>query len=215
MKPIISLHRASFGYDGEPILRDLTLSIPAEAFIGIVGPNGAGKSTLFRGLVGLLSPLSGKIDRDPALSQRVGYVPQRDQLDSLYPLTAREVIAMGLVGVSPWYRYPSSAENDRIPHVLEQVGMRHYADRAFAELSGGQRQRVLIARALVIDPLLLVLDEPTAGIDPASEEKILELLKTLNSDGKTILIVSHRDQALKRYAQRILEVNDGTVKEHV
>lgn len=213
LTPLIRLEKASFGYSRVPVIRDVSLAIRREEFVAIVGPNGAGKSTLFRGLVGLLSPLSGTIDRDSALKHHVGYVPQRDQLDPLYPVTAHEVVAMGLVGVLPWYRFPDQSLTLRISSVLDQVGMRRHAGHVFSDLSGGQRQRVLIARALVIDPLLLVLDEPTSGIDPDAEEIILELLKTLHQNGKTILMVSHRDQALRRYANRVLEVKSGAVTE--
>jgi ABC-type Mn2+/Zn2+ transport system ATPase subunit len=120
---------------------------------------------------------------------------------------------MGLVGVLPWYRFPRNADLKAVSESLDQVGMLKHANHSFADLSGGQRQRVLIARALVIDPVLLVLDEPTAGIDPQAEIIILDLLKTLHENGKTILMVSHRDQSLRQYVARVVEVKGNKVTE--
>lgn len=212
MKDLITFQNAAFGYDRTPIIRNLSLCVPEGAFIGIVGPNGAGKSTLFKGLVGLLPPMAGSLHRAASLTRRIGYVPQRDQLDPLYPLTAEEVVTMGLVGILPWYRYPDKIQQARVMSSLDQVGMRSSAGQSFASLSGGQRQRVLIARALVIDPLLLVLDEPTAGIDPQAEIVILDLLQTLHQQGKSILMVSHRDMTLRKHVKNIWHVEDGGVQ---
>ncbi len=213
MSELITLKNASFGYSKTPILRDVSLTIHSQEFIGISGPNGAGKSTLLRGLVGLLPVLSGKLYRNPSLERRIGYVPQRDKLDSLFPLTAHEVVEMGLVGIHPWHRFLNKAHQERIASSLDQVGMLKLSHHPFADLSGGQRQRVLIARALVIDPILLVLDEPTSGIDPQAEETILNLLQSLHTSGKTILMVSHRDQSLRQFASRVLEVKGQKVAE--
>ena len=211
--PLITLENASFGYNKKPVIRNVSLVVRRGEFIGIVGPNGAGKTTLFRGILGLIPPIEGRVIRAAELHRRIGYVPQRDQLDSIYPVTASDVVYMGLVGILPWYRFPGETALQTIQASLDKVGMLTFSNHPFAELSGGQRQRVLIARALAIAPLLLVLDEPTAGIDPAAEESILLLLDKLQEQGETILMVSHRLQALHKHARRVIEVKDQGISE--
>jgi len=209
---LISLDRASFGYQGQVVIRDATLDIVRGEFIGLVGANGSGKSTLFKGMLGLIPPLSGCVVHAPEISRRIGYVPQRDQLDGIYPLTAFDVARMGPVGVLPWFRFPGPQITRKVMECLEKVGMEGYRARTFAELSGGQRQRVLIARALALDPQILVLDEPTAGIDPVAEESILALLSELNQESSiTILMVSHQIQSLRHRVRRAILIKDHGV----
>jgi ABC-type Mn2+/Zn2+ transport system ATPase subunit len=211
--PLITLRDAAFGYTQQPIIRNVSLTIDRGEFIGLIGPNGAGKSTLFKGLLKLLPPLTGEVIHAPELYRRIGYVPQRDQLDSIYPLVAWDVVRMGIVGSLPWYERPGTRRHrDLIKHCLEQVGMSAYRDHPFAELSGGQRQRILIARALAVRPNILILDEPTAGIDPIAEETILELLTQLNIQHQiAVLMVSHHIPALKHRAHRIIVINHQKV----
>jgi len=212
--PLITLEKAAFGYAGQTVLDNVTLHVQPRDFIGLIGPNGAGKTTLFRGLLGLLAPMRGQVARPTLMSRHIGYVPQRDTLDSLYPVTAREVVRMGLVGQLPWYRFVGASFDSTIDAALAQVGMQGEAQDSFFELSGGQRQRVLIARALVSAPRLLVLDEPTAGVDPEAEKKILDLLASLHQhQGLTILMVTHHVQVIRSHANRILTVKEGTVFE--
>jgi ABC-type Mn2+/Zn2+ transport system ATPase subunit len=178
----------------------------------VIGPNGAGKSTLFKGMLRLIPALAGSVWHDPRLARRIGFVPQRDQLDAIYPLSVFDVAQMGVVGSLPWYRFPNRTTELAVDACLDQVGMADKRDRLFAELSGGQRQRVLIARALVMNPELLVLDEPTAGIDPVAEEAILRLLGELNRRTQlTILMVSHHIQSLRHTVQRAILVKNGAV----
>lgn len=211
---LIVLEKAAFGYSGTAVLTNVDLAIRAEDFIAILGPNGAGKTTLFRGLLGLLAPLQGHVVRDPLLNSRIGYVPQRDALDPLYPVSSRDVVRMGIVGYLPWYRFAGNAYNTLIDAALAQVGLHSRADSPFFELSGGQRQRVLIARALVMNPKLLVLDEPTAGVDPEAETQILNLLTELNRrDGLPIVMVTHHIQQIQKHAKKILTVKDGSIQE--
>ncbi len=206
---LITLSNASFGYGKEPVIRGVSLEVQRGEFIGLIGPNGAGKSTLFKGMLKLLAPLAGQVTHAKEISKRIGYVPQRDQLDPIYPLSSFDVARMGATGILPWYRMADKALNDRVTAGLEKVGMTDFRDRAFAELSGGQRQRVLIARALAMEPAILVLDEPTAGIDPVAETSILELLSALNKEqGITILMVSHNISSLRHHVHRAILIKD-------
>jgi len=211
--PLITVSEAAFGYAHQPILSGVNLTIHAGEFMGLIGPNGAGKSTLFKGLLTLIPPLSGVVTHAPQLLRRIGYVPQRDTLDPIYPLTAWDVVRMGCEGPLPWYQNMGLEGKKTIQACLEKVGMQDFSDHPFAQLSGGQRQRVLMARALAADPLLLVLDEPTAGIDPVAEESILKLLSQLHADKKlTILMVSHHIHSLRRCVERVLVVNKGGIQ---
>ena len=206
--PLITIQNAAFGYAERPVIQNVSLTV------GLVGPNGAGKSTLFKGLLGLIRPLGGIVVRTALLERRIGYVPQRDTLDASYPLTAGHVVAMGWLGPQPWYRRLSSAGSSKIHDCLKKVGLYEKRGEPFATLSGGQRQRVLIARAMAIDPLLLVLDEPTAGVDPEAEDIIMRLLSDLHQHSKiSILMVSHHREALREHAERVITVENGAVQE--
>jgi ABC-type Mn2+/Zn2+ transport system ATPase subunit len=213
-EPLIDIEKAAFGYNGDPVIAEVSLHVEEGDFIGLIGPNGAGKSTLFRGMLGLLRPMRGMVRYAPGVRERIGYVPQRDTLEAIYPLTAADVTLMGCIGVLPWYRFPGAVERRRVESALTAVGMQDFSGAAFAELSGGQRQRVLIARALATEPRILVLDEPTAGIDPQAETVILELLRRLHAEeNMTILIVTHRVDTHRRFMQRLIHVQDGRVTE--
>ncbi len=209
---MITLRNASFGYNRVPIVRGVTVDIQPGNFIGVIGPNGAGKSTLLKGILKLLPPLEGSVSHNDSLHQRIGYVPQRDELDAIFPLTVFEVVRLGIIAARPWYRWPNAAVTQAAKTALKQVEMLGFAEAPFAELSSGQRQRVLIARALSVDPRILILDEPTAGIDPAAEKGILELLTQLNREqGLSILMVSHHMHSLQSCVRQALFVKEGTV----
>lgn len=143
---LIEVKDAAFGYNGRPVITAVSLAVRQREFIGLIGPNGAGKSTLFKGLLGLLPPLAGEVVRSSDVARRIGYVPQRDTLDPIYPLTSWDVVRMGVVGPLPWYRLPGKPGKAMIWDCLQKVGMTEFSDHPFAQLSGGQRQRVLIAR---------------------------------------------------------------------
>jgi ABC-type Mn2+/Zn2+ transport system ATPase subunit len=212
--PLLTLTDASFGYDGRPVVRGASFSVAPGEFIGLVGPNGSGKSTLLRGLLGALPPLTGAVTRSPALGRALGWVPQRDALDALFPMTALDLARLGRALVKPWHARLDAEDEALARSALARVGLEGREDDAFAELSGGQRQRALIARALATEPRLLVLDEPTAGVDPASEEAIISLLaERSRAHGLAVVLVTHHLALLRGRAGRVLAVDGGVVTE--
>src|SRR5688572_10844571 len=188
---LVSLHRANLGYEDATILEDVDLELHSGDLIAIAGPNGSGKTTLFRTILGFLPVLNGTLTRNCGLSE-FGYVPQSAVLDSTFPITAREVVEMGGYGRLKPYRGLPAQERQRLESVLQQVGLSQLARRLFFSLSGGQRQRILIARALMVGPKILVLDEPLAGCDPESQKAISDLLINLSQqEGKAVFFSSH------------------------
>ena len=209
--PLVSIRNASLGYQAATILDGVELAIQPGDFIAIAGPNGSGKTTLFRTILGFLPVLSGSLTRNCALSE-FGYVPQSAALDANFPVTVEEVVAMGAYGRLKPYRPAPDEEKERLKKVLEQVGLSHLAARAFFSLSGGQKQRILIARALMVGPKILILDEPLSGVDTESRAAITELLLQLNRDErKAIFFSSHDLRMVRSVTKRILRVDDGKV----
>lgn len=203
----LKLEGASFAFRGRRVLEAVELELHGGEMLGIVGANGSGKTTLLRGMLGLLRPVEGRVLRQ---CESIGYVPQREVLDELYPLRALDLVRMGAFGrLTRWRRL--RPEDERLALAcLERVGLAARARAGFAELSGGQRQRVLVARALMVRPDLLLLDEPTSGVDEAAAEQILDLLCELRDvDGVAIGIVSHQLEALARHANRVAIVEAG------
>ena len=217
MKPLVTFDHATLGYGRRVVLKDLTFTIHEGDFLGLVGPNGSGKTTVLRALLGTHPPLSGTVTRADGL--RFGYVPQRDQVDYDYPLTALDVVLMGRYDRIGLGRRPSAQDRARAMTALEQVGIPELAAQHLRNLSGGQRQRTLIARALVGEPNVLVLDEPTNGMDLVSTTQILGLVRDLHErSGITVLMVSHALNEVANYVERIaLVMNEafriGTVAE--
>jgi manganese/zinc/iron transport system ATP- binding protein len=182
-------------YGDTPALWDIDLDIPPGVMCAIVGPNGAGKSTLIKAALGLIRPLAGHVRfmGRPIGQMRgqIGYVPQRQSVDWDFPTSVRDVVEMGLYRQLGWFRRPGRAARAQAMAALTRVGMQDYADRQISQLSGGQQQRVFIARALVQDAPILILDEPMAGVDMTTEAVILSLLKTLRNEGRSIIVVHH------------------------
>ena len=213
-EPLLRLENASFGYAGRAVVRGARLAVSAGDFLGVVGANGAGKSTLLKGLLGLLTPLSGRVVRSAELGRALGWVPQRDALDALFPMTALDVARLGRALVKPWHARLDARDETLAREALEAVGLADKLDAPFAELSGGQRQRALIARAFAVEPRLLVLDEPTAGVDPESEDALIELLARRNRDhGLAVVLVTHHHAMLRGRASRVVTLADGAVAE--
>jgi ABC-type Mn2+/Zn2+ transport system ATPase subunit len=209
-EPMLELRGATVGYRGGSALAGVGLRICHGDFWGIVGPNGAGKSTLLKTLLGILPPLKGDLRAAPDLC--FGYVPQRTQLDRLFPLSALQVVALGGMGAgSGPLRSVRAASRRASREALDELDIAHVGDKPFRSLSGGQQQRVLIARALVRDPDILVLDEPTAGMDIPSESDILDFLQALNRDHKTtVLMVVHHIEVVASRASSIAIINMDT-----
>ena len=182
-------------YGTAPALWDIDLDIPPGVMCAIVGPNGAGKSTLIKAALGLLRPVAGHVRflGRPIGQMRgqIGYVPQRHSVDWDFPATALDVVEMGLYRRLGWLRRPGRATRARAVDALARVGLQDLAQRQISQLSGGQQQRVFLARALVQDAPILILDEPMAGVDATTEAVILALLKQLRDEGRTIIVVHH------------------------
>jgi ABC-type Mn2+/Zn2+ transport system ATPase subunit len=209
--PLVSVRNASFGYPDARILRDVELAIQSGDFIAIAGPNGSGKTTLFRTILGFLPILSGALTRNCSLSE-FGYVPQSAALDANFPVTVAEVVAMGAYGRLKPHQSTPAEERTRLRKVLEQVGLTELAGRGFFSLSGGQKQRILIARALMVGPKILILDEPLSGVDTESRAAITELLLQLNREEKKAIVFSSHDLRMVRsVTKKILRVDDGKV----
>ncbi|MDR0932467.1 MAG: metal ABC transporter ATP-binding protein [Victivallales bacterium] len=207
---IVELSHVSFGYEpGILTLDDVSFQIERGRSGCIVGPNGGGKSTLLRLLLGLLSPQKGELKvfgKNPsAVRQRVGYMPQYHQLDAAFPVTVLEVVLMGRMHRGFFGRY-NQADHQSAKKALDDMGIGELTARSFSELSGGQRQRVLIARALASDPELLLLDEPTANIDPGAEEQFYNTLNILRQR-MTVLTVSHDLGFVNREIDLVICVN--------
>jgi ABC-type Mn2+/Zn2+ transport system ATPase subunit len=206
--PLIELHGAAFGYGGRPVVSGVDLAVGRGELFGLLGPNGSGKTTLFRGMLGLIPPLAGQVVRRAA----VGYVPQREGLDAIYPLTVEEVVHMGAYGRLSGLRGLARAERELALRWLERVGLADRRRRLFASLSGGQRQRGLIARALMARPELLLLDEPTSGVDREAQRAIQDVLLELRAEGMAILLVSHQLEVVREVVRDALWIEDGRVR---
>jgi zinc transport system ATP-binding protein len=209
--PLLRLDEADFGYEGRPVVRRASLEIRPNEFVLLLGSNGSGKTTLMRGLLGFLPPLAGRVERRPRL--RIGYVPQRETLDPLYPLSAEGVTRLGTWRDLPFWRLGGRHERERAHAALEACQAAGFARQRYGSLSGGQRQRVLLARALASDPELLLLDEPTAGVDAEAERGILDLLHGLRETrGLAIWMVTHHVASVGSRADRSAVVSDGEVR---
>lgn len=211
MQPLaIEVENLWFSYHEHLILRDIRLSIKEGDFVAVLGPNGGGKTTLLKLLLGILKPDRGTIrlyGKPPdKMRNRVGYVPQHISFNKDFPISVLDVTLMGRLGhTGPLWRY-SGEDRIKAQQALEKMGMWEYRDRNIGKLSGGQRQRVFIARALVSDPQILFMDEPTANIDMEGQTKLYEILKELNKT-MTILVVSHDLSFLSSYVKSVACVN--------
>ena len=198
-------------YHEKPVLWDVDLDVPPGVLMAIVGPNGAGKTTLIKTILGLVKPAAGKVHiyGRPYAEQRqaVGYVPQRGSVDWDFPTNALDVVTMGLYGRLGWVRRPGRVERKLALEGLEKVGMADLADRQISQLSGGQQQRVFLARALVQDAQIYLMDEPFAGVDASTERAIIDLLRDLRAACKTVIVVHHDLQTVDEYFDWVLLLN--------
>jgi len=204
---MIRLHDLSFSYGDEPVLRAVNLEVNAGELVGFIGPSGAGKTTLLRILLGEVSPTSGRIEYTTAKSVAIGYVPQLEASERNFPLTVEEMVLLGAAGYSsrrPWF---SRGEQREALAVLEQMGILHLRGQRLNQLSGGQFQRALIARALMSKPNLLLLDEPTSGIDLRTRQQILDIVGELTNDGYTVMLTTHDLNWVAAHLPRIVCLN--------
>ncbi|MEO3779081.1 metal ABC transporter ATP-binding protein [Micromonospora sp. B11E3] len=215
--PVITVTHAAVGYDGRPVLRDVSLTVDAGEVVAVLGANGSGKSTLIRAVLGLVPPHSGTVSlfgtplRRFRQWRRIGYVPQRLGAGGGVPATVREVVSSGRLARRGVLRPPGRADRAAVAAALEAVGLADRAGDAVATLSGGQQQRTLIARALAGEPELLVLDEPTAGVDAVSQEAFAGALRGFVAGGGTVLLVAHELGPLRPLISRAVVVHDGGV----
>jgi ABC-type Mn2+/Zn2+ transport system ATPase subunit len=213
--PAIEFAAVSHAYGRHQALRDVSFTIRPGTFTALIGPNGAGKTTLLRLLLGLQRQQTGRIrvfgEPPGARHLRIGYVPQKTGVPEGFPLSVAEVVLMGRYPRVGWGRRPSGGDRDAVRAALERVSLGEVAERRFSDLSGGQQRRALIARALVAEPRLLLLDEPTAGLDPAAQARFYDTCCTLqHEEGITLLAASHDIEVVARHADTVLLI-DGTV----
>jgi ABC-type Mn2+/Zn2+ transport system ATPase subunit len=215
---LVRFEGVTCGYDGPPVLRDVDLTIRRGAFVGVVGPSGAGKTTLLRAIVGMVPRVEGRITLagrtvGHGATPGVGWVPQLETVDWNFPATVREVVLMGRWAEHPWRPWASAEDRDRVDHLLGRLGIAGLAGRHIRELSGGQQQRVFLARALIGEPQVLLLDEPTSGVDLKTRDDILHLLAALNRDGITIVLTTHELNTVAAHLPWVVCVNGGIVAE--
>ncbi|MGQ5263936.1 metal ABC transporter ATP-binding protein [Micromonospora sp. ZYX-F-536] len=215
--PVITVEHGAVGYDGRPVLRDVSLTVTAGEVVAVLGANGSGKSTLIRAVLGLVPLTAGSVTLfDRPLRrfrqwERIGYVPQRLGAGGGVPATVREVVASGRLARRGVLRPPGAADRAAVDAALRSVGLADRASDPVATLSGGQQQRTLIARALAGQPELLVLDEPTAGVDAASQEAFAGALRDFVTDGGTVLLVAHELGPLRPVISRAIVVHQGGI----
>jgi manganese/zinc/iron transport system ATP- binding protein len=201
--PAIEVADLTVAYGATPVLWDVDLTVPPGVLMAIVGPNGAGKTTLIKAILELVRPAAGRvlIHGRPYEEQRrlVAYVPQRRTVDWDFPTNVLDVVLMGRYGALGWLRRPGRRDRTLALEALEQVGMVELADRQISQLSGGQQQRVFLARALVQDARVYLMDEPFQGVDATTERAIVELLRRLRADGRTVVCVHHDLQTVSEY----------------
>ena len=208
MTPLVRLQHVTARYGREPVLVDVDLAVDTGDFVGIVGPSGSGKTTLLRVVAGAVAPISGHVVRDPAAA--IGYVPQVETVNWYFPITVREAVLMGRIGgrVVPW---PSRPDVAAAEDVLERLGLAGLGSRHIRELSGGQQQRVFIARALLRRPRLLLLDEPTSGVDMRTRHDVVHLLHELHHEGLAIVLTTHDLNGIAAHLPRLVCLNREVV----
>ncbi len=207
----INVSHLSVAYKDNPVLWDINISIPSGILLAVAGPNGAGKTTFIKSILGLVKPIAGTITifngTYVQFRHEVAYIPQRTSVDWDFPVSVLDVVLMGRYGHLGWFKRPGKKDYDRAYTALEAVDLISLADRHISQLSGGQQQRVFLARALVQDATIYLMDEPFAGVDIVTEKKIIALLQKLCSQGNTIVVVHHDLQTLDLYFDWVLLLN--------
>ena len=211
LPPAIEVRDLTVAYREKPVLWDIDLTVPRGLLMAIVGPNGAGKTTLIKAILGLLKKAAGQVliygEPYEKQHQRVGYVPQRGSVDWDFPASVLDVVQMGLYGKLGWFKRPGKKEKMIAREALTKVGMEDFESRQISQLSGGQQQRVFLARALVQDADLYFMDEPFQGVDATTERAIIQILRTLREEGKTVMVVHHDLQTVTEYFDHVMLLN--------
>ncbi|MFH0725441.1 MAG: ATP-binding cassette domain-containing protein [Pseudomonadota bacterium] len=211
-RPLIVCEKLSLGYGPRIILEAVDLSIPSGAFIPFVGPNGAGKTTLLRCLLGLIQPRGGKLIT-PFGRKPPGYVPQQKAIDPLYPVSVEQIVSMGFYPQIGWWRRLGRERKNRLASVLDRFDLSAHAHKTYGELSGGMKQKALIARALVTDADVFIMDEPASELDARAEADVLSHLKRLSvADGKTVLMAHHGLNRLAELSETLCLVHRGRAR---
>lgn len=210
----------TLGYEGHAVLNDLSFEVNAGDYLCIVGENGSGKSTLMKTILGLMKPLAGSIRRGDGLKENeIGYLPQQTAAQKDFPATVWEIVLSGCQGRTGWRPFYSREEKENARRNMERMGITGFAGRCYRELSGGQQQRVLLARALCATRKALLLDEPVSGLDPVVTQDMYALIRGLNREGVTIMMISHDLQAASAYATHVLHLGHkiffGTREEYL
>lgn len=213
----LSVRGLTVAYREKPVLWDVSFEVPEGQLVAIVGPNGAGKTTLLKAVMGLIEPAAGRslVYGRPFAQARefVGYVPQRGSVDWDFPTSALDVVMMGMYGKLGWFRRPGKKEREKAMECLEKVGIEGFAGRQISQLSGGQQQRVFLARALAQDADLYLTDEPFAAVDYKTERAIVEVMRELKAQGKTVIVVHHDLGTVPEYFDRVVLVNRNLIAE--
>ena len=205
---VVEVEHLTMSYHAKPALLDVSVRIEKDQLVGVIGPNGAGKSTFIKAILGFIKPDVGTVRINGRSAQKakgeVAYVPQRGAVDWDFPITVEEVALMGRYQQIPWYTSPSSKDRDAALEALKMVRMEDFAQRQIGELSGGQQQRVFLARALAQGSDILLLDEPFAGVDAATERAILDVLERAKQAGKTLVVVHHDLSTAAEYFDKLI-----------
>lgn len=215
--PALSVSQLTVNYEKTPVLWDLSFEVPSACIVGILGPNGAGKSTFLKTSLGLIKPLSGTVrfmGQDLSkVRKNIAYVPQKEMVDWDFPASVFDLVLMGRYGRLGLFRWPSRQDRKDAMKYIELLGMRKFAERQISQLSGGQQQRVFIARALMQEAELYLMDEPFVGVDMVTKKSIMELLQNLKKEGKSIFIVHHDLNSVREDFDRVIMLNTRLVAE--
>lgn len=212
---IIKVKDLLVAYDKEPVLWDINVDIEEGVLLAIVGPNGAGKSTFIKALLGLLKPYNGEItfwgQEYKKVRDKIAYVPQKGSVDWDFPTTVYDVVEMGRYGKIGWIKRVQNKDKKIVKEAIKKIGLTEFENRQISQLSGGQQQRVFLARALVQEADLYFMDEPFQGVDKKTEESIVNLLKQLRANNKTVITVHHDLQTVKEYFDHVIFINKTVI----